>query len=244
MSEIRKYWNTKNKSGQRYQSKEFFDSKAKEHFSLIDDNCLAKGVIDLGCGAGEVLEGYLRNNYKVIAGMDFSTSMLDEARKNLSGYDISLFEGDVFKVLPEAKYSAWIATQSLNQYLPPHKLEEFIKLFEENDNVKQLALFDCVDFLRYLYMPIHGFRYDSTGLGSGGFRKKLGFYKAMIRILLELTVFLITGAKPYKFLGVEMGYGYLPLFWMSLAKKYNLTAEIYSSKFYEYRYHVVFHKNV
>lgn len=243
MSEIEQYWNTQNTSRHRYDSEQFYDSKAIEQFPFIDEESLeGGGVIDLGCGAGELLKAYFRNNYKVIAGMDFSTSMLYEARKNLSGYDISLFEGDVFKVLPEAKYSAWIATGSLNQYLPPHKLEEFIHMFKKNTNVKQLVFFDCVDFLRYYYLPVNGYRYDSF-IRKTGFKEKLKFLKVMSGLLIKLSKFALTGGRSYKELGVAMGYGYLPSFWLELAEKNGIHIEIYSSKLYEYRYHVIFRKN-
>jgi hypothetical protein len=42
--------------------------------------------------------------------------------------------------------------------------------------------------------------------------------------------------------GPGMGYGYLPRFWLEACDARGLEVEIVSSRFYEYRYHVLIHK--
>jgi SAM-dependent methyltransferase len=63
---------------------EFYRKKAREHRDVLSDNDAQYGILDLGCGAGELLE-QLAPLAKVAVGIDYSPAMLAAARRRLDG---------------------------------------------------------------------------------------------------------------------------------------------------------------
>ncbi len=73
------YFSDKKNGGHRYSTEEFLFKEAKEKLLHLDGGI---SILDFGCGAGELLI-YYAPNYELVVGVDFSSSMLDEARKKL-----------------------------------------------------------------------------------------------------------------------------------------------------------------
>src|SRR5665647_3613459 len=73
------YFSNMKNGGHRYSTEEFLSKEAKEKLLHLDGGT---SLLDFGCGAGELLI-YYAPNYEMVVGADFSSSMLDEARKKI-----------------------------------------------------------------------------------------------------------------------------------------------------------------
>ena len=239
----KEFWGAQSSSLQRYGTDDFYKKKAAEHISIISPFHLGLRTIDLGCGAGELLSWFLiiRDDDNNIAALDYSESMLSAARKKIGSPTVDFVCEDPFKYLPGSEFGLWMTTQAINQYLSAPQLVAFIKMFRDNHNAKALYLFDCIDPVRYGVLSF-GCRYDGgssppekTGLG-GLSRSTLGSVKRVLKFL-RMTL----NRQPYRSLDdVGMGFGFLPSFWLMSCKTIGgLHAEIISSRYYEYRYHVI-----
>ena len=234
----RDFWNLQTKSLHR--SPDIYKKKAKEHISIIKASYRKLPIIDLGCGAGELLE-FLIGKLNIEEGIDYSQSMLNMAEKRLgSKVKFKLVEKNIFDFLENSNKKIWLTTGALNQYLNPEEIEKLISTFVFNKNVSTFYLFDCVDPLRYSLM----------GLGIEYFKKSLDLNKT-INLLKSVKKF-INFIKLYSstiknkgsaYLGkTSMGYGYVPSYWIELANNSGLNINIVSSMYYEYRYHVILTK--
>ena len=247
MNKSQGYWEKQTSSGQRFGDDEFYQSKAREHASLMVDEHKSAGCIDLGCGAGELLK-YLSEEVKVDLGLDYSDTMLDMAKKRLAGNNINLVKADLFDFLPDQKQKVWITCGAINQYLGIERQREFLNLFAKHHSAEALYLFDCVDPIRYSLLASGiGIGYiDNPSLrGSNAIKTLLRPLRR--RILRFITgISLAIGVKSgvcQKIGGPGMGYGFLPKFWIDECNKRDLRLQIFSSRFYEYRYHVIINKN-
>lgn len=237
----KKYWDNKTSSGQRNDSTEFLYSKAKEQaFALSLDESTKLKAIDLGCGAGELLDAYLKfTNLNLVAGLDFSSSMLSKAKERI-GDQIDLIQDDIFKFLPETNIEIWISTQALSQYLQLKEIKKSIQIFKENSNAKVFAFFDTIDPVKYSVMNLGG-SYRQEHIPKPGISAN---FKLLIkRLLFSIKFTLGKYSKNQVYLdSVSMGYGYPPYVWLQISNEFGLDIELHSSKLYEYRYHVILRK--
>lgn len=233
------YWSRQTSSLHRFSTPQFYRAKAVEHVALMKPEDRDAGALDLGCGAGELLENLIPH-IRIDAGMDYSPSMLEAARARLGSNAPRLEEGDVFDCLPAAKSKVWLTTGALNQYLSPVQIKSILDIFKLNDNVSSFYLYDCVDPVRYRLLNV-GLSYRIEQLEAPSLKKKA--YAWFLRVKAA-SGFLFGGfAQDAQSLGlVGMGYGFLPRFWLKAARERGLSIEIVSSKYYEYRYHVVLTK--
>lgn len=202
----------------------------------------AAGSVDLGCGAGEMLVPLLKE-VTFHAAIDYSESMLASAREALDGSKIALLCADVFEYLPESSHPVWMTTGALNQYLPADELKRLVEIFATNETARALFLFDCIDPIRYRILPLGiGYRdIDGRWTASPTIRMRVGRLAYRLRICAALVSGqLLDGVQ--KLDSTAMGYAVMPSFWGKLCREIGLSIEMVSSRYYEYRYHVIIRK--
>lgn len=240
MDDYKSYWREQSHSGQREDSTAFLDKKAREHAQMV--KCRADGddgIIDLGCGAGELLL-HLSKYIEIDCGIDFSETMLDRARQRLAGTGIRVEKQDIFSYLPIVSCATWITTQALNQYLDADEIKRMFSVFIESRHARALYLFDCVDPIRYIALQL-GSRYSESDARVRGVIQGKRDIAAFLRLLK--IVFGNRNCVQWKSTG--MGFAYTPAFWRKLVGglgEGRVSVEIESSKYYEYRYHVICRK--
>ncbi|MCU1764185.1 class I SAM-dependent methyltransferase [Pseudomonas protegens] len=242
MSNLKDYWQDKTNSGHRFSSVEYFKKKSLECKYILEEFGAEGKIIDLGCGAGELLQ-HLTPLVNISKGVDYSASMIESARKLLDGIDIDLEVADVFDLLPQSDFPVWTTTGALNQYLNPAEITKVIEIFARNGKASAFYLFDCIDPIRYITLNMGS--YYSTqpepvlkGLGAQA--------KSIARSLLscaKLATFKLGGQNWIKWKDQGMGFAYTPYFWFETCRKFGLEVNFISSKYYEYRYHVIIRKS-
>jgi len=234
------FWSQQSASLHRYDTDEFYLDKANEHVHLMRKNDREVGAIDLGCGAGELLQHLISQVY-IKTALDYSDAMLSEAKSRLGDHAPELKNEDVFDYLSDTATPVWLTTGALNQYLTPAQTIKLIKIFKANTNAQSFYLFDCVDPIRYGLMNI-GISFNPEDM----FTDKLPIHKRLSRYLRRVHLLfrmIIKDTKDFSYLGSpSMGYGYLPKFWLRLGNELGLSIRMASSRHYEYRYHVIFNK--
>lgn len=240
MDLARQFWERQTSSRHRLDTDDFYKSKAQEHAAFLADAERTVGVVDIGCGAGELL--YFFSEYaKVDVAIDYSRSMLAQAKVRLAEKPIALVEGDVFEYLPDTQQQIWTSTGAINQYLPPERLGDFLDMFCRNSHVTALYLFDCVDPIRMALMPF-GISYRPAEPTSRLKEVPRRIYRAGKHGIFAARHALGLQRPSQKLRGDGMGYGFLPRFWREHAAERQLEVEIVSSRYYEYRYHVILRK--
>ena len=231
----KKFWDKQVTSRHRAEGDRFFRLKAQEHAALLSDKDRSSGVVDIGCGAGELL-AHFALRAKVACAIDYSKSMLNRARARLEGSGIRLIhEVDVCRRMAEVDQAVWIACGSVNQYLGPRAQKRLLDVFRNNQHSRALYWFDCVDPVRYVVW----------GLGCNYLADRAPSLKALLWSLVLMSRQAMSSGilAKARWLGSgAMGWGYLPCFWRQECKRLNLHVEIVSSARYEYRYHVMIRK--
>ena len=235
------FWSKQTSSFQRYSEDWFLKLKALEQASLVPEAEMADRGIDLGCGAGELLY-FFSELVNIEMGVDYSKSMVDVALIKLRDKNIPIMQGDIFEIMPNSSYKNWFSTQALNQYLSTDDMVRFIELFLINESARSLYFFDCIDPIRYSSQFL-GLGYAEVVNGKNKFKKKITFMYQFMRHLKKIFLHGIVGLKSSQLERVGMGYGYLPVFWHEIMRNKGVTVTIVSSKYYEYRYHVIICKH-
>jgi len=219
----------------------FYSRKAGEHAALMSPEERSAGCVDLGCGAGEMLQ-FLADDVNVKVGLDFSESMLAAAREALGTRDIELTSADAFGYLATTEVPVWTTTGAMNQYLPAKDLKRLVSIFFDNPAARSLFLFDCIDPLRYRLMSL-GISYRANYAvrrGSLTQREKLAHFYHRVRYAAALSLGMFDG--DVQWLGSPaMGYAVAPHFWHRVSAS-AISVEIVSSRYYEYRYHAILRK--
>lgn len=234
------YWANQSQSLHRRADAASYVKKAEEHAAWMRAEDRTARLIDLGCGAGELLHPFSRL-VRVTAGLDRSSSMLSACRARLEGQEIELIEGDIFTHLPESTYEVWTTTAGLNQYLGPDELHRLLDLFATHRTARSFYLFDCVDPMRWSLTP-HGISYDADRFTAP---RTLRGRLASIVLRVSAAGLLLLGpprSDCRRFRNAGMGWGYLPRFWLKACAARSLEIEIISSRSYEYRYHIAIHR--
>jgi cyclopropane-fatty-acyl-phospholipid synthase len=227
-------WEGKTTSDNRHSDHEFYRRKAEEIFSLLTDEERAADSADLGCGAGEMLQ-LLVPHCHVVEALDFSESMLAEARRRLVGTAITFRSDDVFQYLPKCEAAVWLTTGAINQYCDQDAQRQLLSIFAENNAVRTYCLLDTVDADRYwgLFRQGRG-HYERT--------RRPGYARSVYHALRTMAKALSGGyQKDCERIG-KMGYSFTTRFWLQAAELHGLKCSIVSSRYYEYRYHVLFRK--
>ena len=240
----REFWHSQTTSLHRDGSDDFYRRKATEHMRFFLPNERAWPCADLGCGAGELLR-HLAGKINVVAAVDYSGTMLAEARRRLSGSSIRFHEAGVFDYLPKSHEKIWMTTGAVNQYLDKPAMDAFLSMFGKHDAARTLMLFDCVDPIRYALLA-YGIAYQANmPSGDPAWRRVLRHFRRLQRRLVLAWQILTEGRNRAGIrLGkASMGYGYPPSYWRTAAARLGLDITFASSEAYEYRFHVFLRKS-
>jgi SAM-dependent methyltransferase len=235
------FWSEQTSSFQRFSEDWFLKLKASEHASLFPDDEMFDSCIDLGCGEGKLLY-FFSDLVNVESGVDYSQSMVDAALINLRDKNIHIIKADIFKLLPSSNFKNWVSTQALNQYLSIDDMTKFLSLFLSNKSVRVLYFFDCIDPIRYSVRFL-GLDYVELRKYKNSFKKKIIFIYQLMRHFKKIFLHGVIGLRSSQLEKIGMGYGYMPVFWHEIMRDKNVTVTIISSKYYEYRYHVIIRKS-
>lgn len=242
----KEFWQSQNSSLHRSDSQNWYQKKAEEHAGLMHPNEKIQGIIDLGCGAGELLNP-LSDLVKINAGTDYSGKMLDKAKELNNGKNIDFFEADIFELLNDREEATWITTGAINQYLNDNETNKLFEIFSSNNSARSFLLFDTVDPIRYKLLPVGIGYINNKAIPSSNSENKIvmhlkKIYRSSKSLLKILLLTLRLKVKPVSLGSPAMGYGHMTEYWFFIAKKFDLNIEIVSSRYYEYRYHVFFRK--
>lgn len=234
------YWKQASTSGQRYKDPSFLNLKAQEHIQIIrgPDDSLYETIVDLGCGFGEVLAADLNNGLDIQKAIDYSPRAVEKAKKLCQNFPISIVTSDALEYICQVDSQLIIACQSVNQYLDSESLKRLVASFSANPSCKRLILFDTICPLRYLattIFPVY-VRYDSNPFPlsmSGALLRSLRYSATLF-----VSCFGLAKYGSIQLSGPSMGFAYSPIFFRSIAKEMGLMVNLYSSRFYEYRFHV------
>lgn len=260
-------WSTQSHSGNRSNTYQYLEQKASETQAVLKDYCgySSESIVDLGCGAGELLE-HLVARINIVKATDYSASMLSAARTKPAVeylYSTLEFICDGVNILPALVEEFWISTGALSQYSSRDQLELIISSFQHNKAAKHLVLFDTIDPVRYFILPLISYgNYISdattasnpkTYTNGKSFGRvisclsrilKVALFRPLISLLnlSKLLLSLLVSSRVFRLPGSLMGYGVLPSFWSLNARRCKLKVHLVSSRVFEYRYHVVISK--
>lgn len=235
-----KFWSGKVNSHNRFDTNEYLKKKAIEQVGLIDSYAKkTDSILDIGCGAGELLF-YMSDKINVKTAIDYSESMLNKVKKRLiNSKEIKFIKSDIFEHIPKAEESIWMTIAAVNQYLDSKKVSRFIRQFSENKESKYFFLFDTIDYFGYRTNTCR----SSYNPETEDDKKIQLIIKRRLRCIKNMfMIMLFFGKDTMKLDSVAMGYGHSPQLWFSLAEKHGLGVEIVSSRYFEYRYHVILWK--
>lgn len=224
------YFSNMKSGGHRYSTEEFLSKEAKEKLLHLDGG---SSILDFGCGAGELLI-YFAPNYERVVGADFSSSMLDEAKRKVAEKryeNVHLIKADDKTIWNEldAPFDRITATEVL-QYLTFEQIDNFIAKASVylNKNGK-IVFFDIIEPRAYVLWKI------------GFFSQKVRYWRLFPIIFVGLfdyvSVSLNRSPKDI------IGYSHSPYKIEKIATKYGFEMEFIRSSYYEYRYHAILSKN-
>ncbi len=222
------YWSGKLDGGHKFSDEHWLEREynEKSRFFGTDNEVL----VDVGCGSAELLS-YYGQNARQCYGVDFSDSMIAEAKNRLALKKINNIRlictnaGDMWPKLPDN--IDIITCCGVIQYFTGEMTEDFIKnsLAKLSDKGK-IILFDIID-TRYKYLWRYGiYRRNVTSSLDMFCLAAYSLYADIKHLLIKNTV-------------KEMGNSYTPADFWQLSEKLNLNCFISESRFYPYRFHVV-----
>lgn len=237
---FKRYWADKTSSMNRRSSSAYYQEKAREHLALMADGSLSGGVVDYGCGAGELLSQMLPGLPQRIVAVDYSNQLLETAKLKLSSSRVRFVIADALDYADRATESAWMSCGAVNQYSDIGRMEQFVRSFADNKHAQALFLFDCIDPLRYRLFACGLIdSYVERPQRGSALRASLRTAVHWLRALHSLVG--LSGRRPCQSLA-QMGYGFRAQFWLDLARRLGLKVTIVSSLYFEYRYHVLLGK--
>ncbi len=220
------YFSDKKDGGHRHSTEEFLSKEAKEKLLHLDGGT---SLLDFGCGAGELLI-YYAPRYEMVVGVDFSSSMLDEARRKVAEnkYDnVCLIKADDKTVWNEvSSLFDRITTTEVLQYLTFEQIDSFIETASKYlNNDGKIVFFDIIEPRSYILWKI------------GFFSKRIHYWKVLPTIFVEsfdyISASLNNSPKDI------IGYSHNPYKIEKIANKYGFEMEYIRSIYYEYRYHAI-----
>lgn len=224
------YWSGRQNGGHRFQSEDFFQKEAREKLYHLESG---ESLLDFGCGSAD-LTVYYANNFRHIVGVDFSRSMLENAKKRVEAFNcagqISLIYSDDTMVWEKVKVPLSfdrITAGQVVQYFDHAKIDTFIGQAFSRLNVNgRLIFFDVIDPRIYYLFEVGMFGKERIGIVKIATRMMVSFLSKRLRRLQGLPA-------------AEIGYAYRPQEIAGIARKYGLRSEVVWSMYYEYRYHLI-----
>ena len=220
------YWTGKTNGAHRFSTEEFLSKEAREKLFHLGGG---ESILDFGCGSADLLIHYIPH-YKNVVGVDFSESMLNEAKRKIAEKKYE----NVCLILADDK-TVWdkldssfdrISASQVIQFLTFEQIDNFISNASRylNDDGK-IIFFDMVDPRLSICFKI------------GFFSKKFRYWKILPRICLETFNYMSTKIdnKPK---GI-IGYSHNPYQVEEIANRHGFGMEYVQSMYYEYRYHAI-----
>ena len=125
------FWDKMQHPAHAHTSDEWFDRYAKEILFFLNG---AKSIADAGCGSGEILIRVAPHFQKVFA-LDFSESMLNQAKEKVAGRGLSHVELSCDNILNIHRHCPQpvdaVYSNGVVQYLQHEELEDFISHCKE-----------------------------------------------------------------------------------------------------------------
>lgn len=176
---------------------------------------------------------YYADYYKIITGVDISSSMIQKAEDRLKNYNktnVNLIVSDERKFWGNVSQSYdRITAGQVVQYFNLSQVEDFISESSKHlSNNGKIILFDIIDTDLFMLFNLGLFKERTS---------KFEIIKRFIDYNITKAIRIIKGLP-----GDELGKTYHPDTLTNIAKKYNLESERVSSMYYEYRYHLMFTK--
>jgi SAM-dependent methyltransferase len=232
-------WNSVEDSGNRLNTEWYYQAKASEHIQYFSEEDKRKECIDLGCGAGEILQ-YMVIDLNITTALDFSAKMIAFAKELKYHRQPEFICADIFMYLPSCTVPVWTTCGAINQFLDFNRICEVIRLFALNPNVQSFYLFDCIDPLRYSTLLLgSSFKKDES---KKNYLSLIGYFYNILE-LIKVSYKVNFVSPTYKYSILHFGFAHAPRLWHELGEEYNLQIDIVSSRFFEYRYHVFIKKN-
>lgn len=225
---FKNFWFSETHGKHLHKTEEFLIREAREQLLHLDGG---ESLIDFGCGAAEALVYYAKA-YKTVIGIDFSSSMLTEAKKRLDEKNIS----NVELLLADNK-TAWnmlhvsydrIMTYGVVQYFSYDELEHFINEASRKINKNGKIV---------LFLVLHPTRWHLRRMGLLSSDPKLSFvdiFRELVAVLFKRFVAVVQNVPPD-----ELGYAYYPSAIAEIAAKYELQMECVWSIYYADRYNAI-----
>jgi cyclopropane-fatty-acyl-phospholipid synthase len=231
------YWQTKSSSLNREAGDAYYLRKASEHLRLLEQTPLAEGLVDFGCGAGELLSKLSAQLTCRIVAIDYSQALLDIARRAIAPGRVELELSSALDYAPRSREAVWMSCGAVNQYSDEAQMTAFMQCFANNSVARELLFFDCIDPARYVLF--------ASGLSGSYLRDRSSTSRlAVLRTYrkLKALVDMLAGARSQCWSLGEMGFGYDTRYWHALERRCGFRIEIVSSLYFEYRYHVLIKK--
>lgn len=216
----------KRRGGHRSSAEEFLAMEAREKLFHLDGG---KILLDFGCGAGELLV-YYAPEYEKTIGVDFSSSMLEEASKRIRERNCE----NTTLILADDK-TVWdkldssfdrITAAGVFQYLTYQEIDDFIFNASKYLNKEgKIVLFDMLDPRLYPLWKMGLFSQDKSC------RKIL--FKAICGVRNTISASLKNRPRDI------LGYSHDPNKIKKIANKNGFEMICAQSMYYEYKYHAI-----
>jgi len=230
------YWANRESSLNRSAEASYYALKACEHAIFLNQADTSQGLVDFGCGAGELLYALYPHLSCQILALDFSSQLLNKAKQLNAQTKIQFLETSAQDFAKPDFGSAWMSCGAVNQYSNQQEMSDFLHKFVQHPTAKELYLFDCIDPVKYALFRsgvIQSYLQVSP-------RTRLKQALSVIRTLKAL--FFQLRFQPCEPLD-DMGYGFRLDYWLqAIPSESRPQIAFFSSLMFEYRYHVVLKK--
>ena len=201
----KEHWSKQEKSGHRFDSSDFYIKKSIEHAHFLEKDS-QKEIVDLGCGAGELLS-FVKDYANIKEAIDYSNKMLIIAQKKLKNTDIIFSNVDTFFYLRKCKIPVWMACESLNQYLNKQEHRNILDIFISNECAESIYWFDTICPSRYFLKNKANILNFHESEKTSYLKAIYGFSKGLINSIFKPS------ALEFNSLG-SMGYAIAPSFFI------------------------------
>jgi len=219
------FWSGRTSAGHRSSEEDFLLKEAKEKLLHLDGGV---SLLDFGCGSADLLY-YFISHYDYVVGVDFSSSMLNEAKKRIAGIN----HNSVLLLLADDK-TVWnklnsnfdrITAGQVVQNFTIQQIDNFILMASRHLNEGgRIVLFDIIDPKLYFLWKLGFFKKDFKSHCVGQFVSEI-----------HSKISSIIKRHPDDIIHL----GYSPHVIEAIALKYHREVEYVKSIYYEYRYHLI-----
>jgi len=235
---IHQFWDNQTSSHNREDGQNYYFKKAREIAFIFKNHDFANDatILDLGCGAGELLEQLRSFIPNPIEAIDYSTQLVDTASQRLKDSDIHVRQADAMTETMKTNAPIWMTCGAVNQYCDEEQITKVVDNFVHNADATYFCAFDTIDPVQYWLITYR--------LGGSYIPKPhQNILKSVAKRILCLFKIALYNPKKFIRLRPAMGYAIDPRYWIDQAARHHLDIEIIASHYFEYRYHVILSKS-